>query len=229
MYINGGTYICNGDSGAPAVYSTAQISVIGATLTSNRSKAVIIEGKNSVGLVNCTVSGNDHTSKSGSVLANVQLYQSQSGDAAEGTSEFFMYGGLMTCNSGTMFYCTNTSSEITLSGVQFTNNASDDFLIVSAGRWGKDGKNGAEVILYTEEQEINGNITVDEISSLDMTLSEESVFVGSITGGGEVSVTLEGGSTWTLTGDSYISSFNGDLEDVVTDGYKLYINGDRIK
>jgi ABC-type multidrug transport system fused ATPase/permease subunit len=32
-------------------------------------------------------------------------------------------------------------------------------------------------------------------------------------------------STWTLTADSYISAFNGNLDHVVTNGHTLYING----
>ena len=40
-----------------------------------------------------------------------------------------------------------------------------------------------------------------------------------------VSVNLDAGSTWTLTGDSYVSSFNGDLSNINLNGYTLYVNG----
>ena len=42
---------------------------------------------------------------------------------------------------------------------------------------------------------------------------------------GTVNVTLEGGSTWTLTGDSYVTSFTGDASNVISNGYTLYVNG----
>ena len=42
---------------------------------------------------------------------------------------------------------------------------------------------------------------------------------------GMVSVTLDAGSTWTLTGDSYVTEFNGDAANVVSNGYTLYVNG----
>ena len=42
---------------------------------------------------------------------------------------------------------------------------------------------------------------------------------------GAVSVTLDATSTWTLTGDSYVTEFNGDLNNVVLNGYTMYING----
>jgi hypothetical protein len=38
-------------------------------------------------------------------------------------------------------------------------------------------------------------------------------------------VNLDSDSTWTLTGDSYVSAFNGDLSRVTTNGYTLYVNG----
>jgi len=43
---------------SPAVYSTADITVSNAELTSNNSEALVIEGKNSIKLNNCDVSGN---------------------------------------------------------------------------------------------------------------------------------------------------------------------------
>ena len=45
---------------------------------------------------------------------------------------------------------------------------------------------------------------------------------------GTVNVTLDANSTWTLTADTYISSFNGEVSNVVTNGYKLYVNGEAI-
>ena len=42
---------------------------------------------------------------------------------------------------------------------------------------------------------------------------------------GTVSVTLDSTSTWTLTGDSYITEFNGDASNVISNGYTLYVNG----
>jgi hypothetical protein len=38
-------------------------------------------------------------------------------------------------------------------------------------------------------------------------------------------VTLDGTSTWALTGDTYITSFTGDAANVVSNGYTLYVNG----
>ncbi len=42
---------------------------------------------------------------------------------------------------------------------------------------------------------------------------------------GKVSVTLDKTSTWTLTGDTYVTEFNGDASNVISNGYTLYVNG----
>ena len=224
MLLDGGTYTSTGKNGCPAIYSTADITVKNATCVSEQSRAVIIEGKNTVTVENCVLEGNDQSSKDGSVKANVLLYQSASGDASEGTSVFTMTGGGMTCHSGAMFYCTNTDSVINLTGAALNLSENGTLLIVSAGRWGKDGRNGGDCVLNAEEQELEGTIAVDAISTLELNLVG-STYTGAIDGEGRVCVTMDEGSTWTLTGDSAVSEFSGDLSSVITNGFTLYVDG----
>ncbi len=230
MVLDGGTYTSTGKNGCPAIYSTADITVKNATCVSERSRAVIIEGKNTVTIENCVLEGCDQSDKEGSVKANVLLYQSASGDAGEGTSVFSMTGGEMTCFSGAMFYCTNTDSVIDLKNAGLNLSDSGVLLIVSSGRWGKDGRNGGDCELNAEEQTLAGTIVVDDISSLVLHLTD-STFTGSINekgAAGGVSVSLSGGSVWTLTGDSYITSFEGDPAGVIGNGFHLYVDGEAI-
>lgn len=224
LVIDGGNYTATGSNGCPAIYSTAEIVVSNADCVSTNSRAVIIEGKNSVTLNDCTLSGNDQSSKEGSVRANVLLYQSMSGDASVGVSTFTMNGGSMESHSGAMFYCTNTASVINLSGAQLILSEDGTLLIVSEGRWGKDGANGGDCTLNAEDQILEGDILVDEISSLVLNLTNSS-YTGAISGEGEVTVTLNSGSTWTLTGDSYVTGLDGDLSGVNLNGFRLYVNG----
>ena len=224
MVIDGGTYTSTGSDGCPVIYSTADITVKNATGTSTNSRAVIIEGKNSVTLENTTLTGNDQSSKSGSVRANVLLYQSASGDAAEGTSVFTMTGGKLISQSGAMFYCTNTSSVINLNSAELVLSSDGSLLIVSAGRWGKDGKNGGTCTFNAENQTLEGTITVDSISSLSLNLTG-STFTGAILSEGTTDVTLNSGSKWILTGDSSVSSLSGDTSGIDLNGYTLLING----
>ena len=43
---------------------------------------------------------------------------------------------------------------------------------------------------------------------------------------GDVYVEISGGSTWTLTADSYVSSLTCDADSINLNGYKLFVNGE---
>ncbi len=236
LTVDGGTYTTSGSGGAPAIYSTANINASNATLTANDSEAVVVEGFNSVTLNNCTVTGNmqgTYGQSSGENIHNVMLYQSMSGDATKGTSSFTMTGGSLVSKNGDMFYVTNTSSVISLSGVKLTLADGALLLRVSGNDgsrgWGAVGSNGGTATFNLSGQRASGNITVDAISKLDMKITGSSSFTGSINASGAkasaLSVTLDSSSTWTLTADSYVSAFNGSMSNVVTNGHTLYVNG----
>ena len=235
VVVDGGTYTSNG-LGSPAIYSTADITVKNATLVSNLSEGVCIEGMNSITLENCDMTANN-TAMNGKAtfLDTIMIYQSMSGDADSGTSSFTMTGGSLTSLSGHMFHVTNTHAVITLNGVKLVNEGSDVLLSVCSDGW-NGASNTAE--LAAENQALSGTILVGDDSSLTLTLRDGSSFEGTVSGEitnargdtvsteiGTVSVTLDSTSTWTLTGDTYITSFEGSMENVETNGYTLYVNG----
>ena len=229
--VDGGSYVSNGYN-SPAVYSTADITVKNATLTANNSEALVIEGKNSIVLENCDVTGNMSDTKGSSSeenVHNVMIYQSMSGDADVGTSTFSMTGGTLTAKNGDMIYVTNTHCVLTLSGVTIQNEDADGVLLRVVGNsashgWGTAGSNGAQVEFTADGQTLTGDIVVDTISTLTMTLKNGSTFTGTISiidnaqNGTAVSdnavVTIESGCTWTLTGDCVITSLtnNGTID-----------------
>lgn len=234
--VDGGSYVTNG-TGSPAIYCTADISVSDATLTANASEGVVVEGKNSVALTDCDVTGNMSNTYNGDADENIHcimIYQSMSGDADVGEATFSAEGGSITAKTGDMFYITNTDCEITLKDVAFTL-ANDVFLRVegnsSSRGWGTEGANGGDVTLTADSQEFTGNILVDEISSLALTMKNGTSYEGAINpdgDGGTVDVTLDDNSTWTLTGDSYITRFDGDTSNITANGYHLYVNGEQV-
>ena len=224
--VDGGTYTSNGEN-SPAVYSTADITVKNATLTANNSEALVIEGENSITLENCDVTGSmsENGTSADENVHNVMIYQSMSGDADVGTSTFSMTGGSLTGKNGDLFYITNTHSVITLSGVTLSNEDTSANLMTIAGNsashgWGTAGSNGAQVELTADTQTLSGAITVDSISTLDFTLKNGSSFTGTINivdnadGGTAVDdnavVTIEEGSTWTLTGNCTLTSLTNN-------------------
>jgi hypothetical protein len=236
LVVDGGTYTTSGSSGAPAIYSTADITVSNATLISNDSEAVVIEGLNSVTIVDSDVTGNmsgTYGDESGENIQNVMLYQSMSGDAETGTSVFTMSGGSLVSKNGDMFYVTNTDSIINLNGVDLTL-ADGTYLLLVAGNdgsrgWGTAGSNGGTCEFNLSEQTISGDIMIDSISELVMTISNSSSYTGAINSDGttaaSISVTIDDSSTWTLTGDSYITELNGSMDNVELNGYTLYVSG----
>lgn len=239
MVVDGGTYTTSGSTGAPAVYSTADITVNDATLTAETSEAIVVEGLNSVVLNDCTVSGNMSGTygSSSENIHNVMLYQSMSGDAEEGNSSFTMDGGSLTSNNGDMFYVTNTEANIELSDVTL-DPATDTYLLLVSGNdgtngWGTVGSNGGDCTFTASNQTLKGDIEVDSISQLDLTISDDSTFKGSINSDGttasSLKVSLDSTSTWTLTADSYITEFDGSMSDVNLNGHTLYVNGVKAK
>ena len=236
VVVDGGSYTSNG-LGSPAIYSTADITVSNAALTSNLSEGVCIEGLNSITLNNCDLTA-DNTKCNGNAtfLDSIMIYQSMSGDAASGTSHFTMTGGSLTSKSGHVFHVTNTNAVITLEGVEIVNEDADNILLsVCADGW-TGGSNTA--VLKAADQKLSGAVKVGSDSSLTLELTDASAFEGSIDGSifnadgemvsadtGTVSVTLDSSSTWTLTGDSYVTEFSGDAANVISNGFTLYVSG----
>ena len=107
--VTGGTYTTDG-TGSPVIYSTADVTVNDATLTSTASQGVVVEGKNSVTLnnVNLTASNTTKNSDKSDWYQAVMIYQSMSGDAAEGEASFAMSGGTLTNKNGDIFFVNNT-------------------------------------------------------------------------------------------------------------------------
>ncbi|QCX33686.1 hypothetical protein FDN13_08220 [Caloramator sp. E03] len=237
LTVKGGSYVTNG-TGSPAIYCTANISVDSATLTANGSEAVVIEGKNSVKLNNCIVTGNmkgTYGENSSENIQNVMIYQSMSGDASIGKGSFTMTNGSLIAKNGDMFYVTNTSAEINLTNVSLTY-ANGNLLTVSGNDgsrgWGKSGSNGGTCEFIVNNQLLEGYIKVDKISSLNFSMKNGSKFKGTINSKGQegsASVTLDNTSTWTLTGNAYITEFNGSINNIITNGYHVYVNGKILK
>lgn len=226
--VDGGTYSTSG-VGSPAVYSTADIDISNATLSSSASEGVVVEGANSVSLTgtDLTADNEEQNSDNTDIYKGVMIYQSMSGDADTGTASFSMSGGTYTNKKGSLFYVTNTTATIDLTGVTIKNNSDDVLLTVQQDGWGTSGSNGGNVTFTASNQTLTGSVTVDSVSYLNMTLKDSSSYTGAINSEGDagtVIVTVEDGSTWTLTGDTYITGLvnNGSVN---LNGHKLYVNG----
>lgn len=230
-----GTYTTNGQ-GSPAIYSTADITVENAKLISNTSEGIIIEGKNSVLVDNCTLEdSNTKLNGQSTTYKNIFIYQSMSGDAAEGTATFTSKNSNITTNNGDTLYVTNTTAEINLENNTIINNDTNgSFLRVQKDSWGNTGTNGGVVTLNMTNQKANGNIVVDSISTLTINMTDNSYYEGAINTDNiakSITLKLDTTSKIKLTGDTYITSLdNADTTNSNIDfnGYKLYVNNTAI-
>ncbi len=228
--VDGGSYVTDG-KGSPAIYSTADITVSNAYLESTSSQGVVVEGQNSVTLndVELVASNVSKNSDKSDWYQAVMIYQSMSGDADEGTASFAMTGGSLTNRNGDVFFVNNTVATVSLNNVDITNEDADGlFQRAAAAVWGSEGSNGGHVTMELKDQDIDGDIVVDEVSSLNLELKNGSTYAGAINEDGqdgEVYVEIEEGSTWTLTGDSYVTSLTCKASSIDLNGHKLYVNG----
>lgn len=242
VLVKGGTFRTEG-YGSPAIYSTADISIEGADLSASRSEGAVIEGKNSIALKNCRMEGNmaetrvmgGETIKEENVHT-VMIYQSMSGDAEEGTSAFSMEGGSLLSHKGDVFYVTNTDCTIQLDNVKIQNEDPAGALLRISGNsgsrgWGKAGANGGKARFTVQNQQMEGNILVDSISRLSMTLGKNSRWDGALLqetndqghdNDAGADLTIEKGATWTMTADSTVHTLHSEGK-IVTNGHTLTV------
>lgn len=236
LTVNNGTYETNG-IGSPVIYSTADITVNDAKLIANVSEGVVVEGKNSVTLNNVTaeatntkLNGNSETYKA------IFIYQSMSGDADVGTSSFIAKNSKITNNKGDIIFVTNTNTVIELENNEIINNDSEGvFLKATAGKWGTSGSNGGNVTLNMINQKVSGDIIIDNISTLVLTMKSGSVLAGAIDKENQaknVTLTMSSDSILSLTADTYLDSLindDGTNTNIYSNGkYKLYVDGKEV-
>ena len=152
-----------------------------------------------------------------------------------GTQHFDVRGGSLISHKGGMFYVTATHGKISLNGTAITMDDPAANLITVAGNdgangWGTPGRNGGHVELVADNQILTGNISVDSISNINMTLKNNSTFNGMISivpnaEGGEkyktnADVFIAAGSTWNLTGNSTLTSLY-NLGTINYNGYTI--------
>ena len=238
MSVIGGSYMTTG-SGSPAVYVTADIEVANALLAAMDSEALCLEGRNSVRLTDCELSGNLPDLEQNDNTWTVILYQSMSGDAEVGEGRFEMCGGALKSENGGLFYTTNTESAFVLSGVRISAAEDCEYFLRCTGNanrrgWGASGGNGANCNFTAIAQEMWGDVIWDSISNLALYATEGSALTGAVIddescagagGAGSCDLYIDGTSRWTVTGDSAVTNLHCAGEIVDPSGNAVRIVG----
>lgn len=222
--------------GSPCVYSTGTISVSNSQGTATDSSCAVIEGKNSITLNNTKLTSYGvGRVDDGIDNCGVMIYQSMSGDASEGTGTFSATDSTLTISkkskvyeTSPMFFITNTDAVINLENTKL-NYGSNQLVTVSGndGEWGSQGSNGGNLTFNATNQTLNGNISVDNISTASFVLKDSTLTstINSENKAKEVNLSLDSSSKWVVTGDSYITTLtleNNDLSLIEDNGHTIY-------
>ena len=203
-------------AGSPVIYSTGDITIQESTGNAQGAQMVVVEGKNSATVKSSTLKCTGVGNRNNVDKAGIMIYQSESGDADSGKGSFTASDSTMEIvssssvySSAPMFFVTNTEATITLSNVTFKYGSGIFIDIEGTDQWGTSGSNGGVITMTVTGQTIEGDIVVDDYSSLSLTLSSSSSFTGKINAAkssGTVSITIDASSKLTLTGDSYVTT-----------------------
>ncbi len=239
VIVSNSTLETNG-SGSPVIYSTGDISIKNTIGTANGSQMVVIEGKNSASVTDSELEASGTGNRGETDKAGIMIYQSMSGDASEGTGTFAAKNSKLTIQSDSkyyktapMFFITNTDAIINLEDTKLSYGSSLLISIKGTSEWGKAGSNGGNLTFNSKNEELNGNIEVDNISTLTINL-EKSTYKGTINNSNtakSITLKLDKDSKITLTEDSYVTTLDNEdssNSNIDFNGYKLYVNGKSI-
>lgn len=210
-------------TGSPVIYSTGNITANNVNGVANKSEIGVVEGKNSITLTNSNVTGYHDN--------GFMLYQSFSGDAESGIARLKAENNTLTTHgTGAFIYVNNTTAEADLTGNTILMPNTTTLVKAAAdSRWGKSGENGGHLTLRASNQELNGNIVADSISTVSLDMTNGSSLVGAVNTNNtakEITMKLSKDSTWTLTGDSYVKSLTNEdttNSNIHLNGYKLVV------
>lgn len=162
----------------------------------------------------------------------VMIYQSMSGDANEGTGTFSATDSTLTISkkskiyeTSPMFFITNTDAVINLENTKL--NYGSNPVSGNDGEWGSQGSNGGNLTFNATNQTLNGNISVEAISTASFVLKSSTLTstINNENKAKEVDISLDSSSKWIVTGDSYVTTLtleNNDLSLIEDHGYTIY-------
>lgn len=115
----------------------------------------------------------------------------------------------ITVDEGPAFFVTNACADITLNKNKISYHGKE-IISIKADEWGTKGINQGDATVNVNKQTLSGDIYVDSISSLNLTLNKGAKLNGKITGNPvdtrTVKVVVNKGATWSAKGDVYIST-----------------------
>ena len=207
---------------SPGLLSTGEVKGENVNVSTDASTALVVDGSGKMELFDSNITS------SGSKCVN--MFYSASNANEEITGTFSMHNGSLASTRGPLFNVTNTNANITLNSVDIGENASGIILKAAhdtsdLGREGPvNSSRGANVNIETIYQELEGELLIDEESTLNLTLSS-SHLKGNINKDKKkkkVILNIENGSSVELTDNCYVDELKISPDStLIENGFKI--------
>lgn len=213
---------------SPCIFCKGTVQLEDLLMDAEASSCIELDGNHTLVLKNCAINNG--------LRRTVQLYQSDDHQSADGKSMLEITGGSLDGLSGMILFASNTTYDIVLRHVNLLRTSKKTILLkVAMDKWGAKNNNGAQGTLRTFQQELNGLVDCDKLSSCSVILAEKSSWIGAINvknAAKNAGVVLDEGSTWTLTNTSYVQELTdakADLSNIVGGGNDLLYDAKNAK
>lgn len=190
--VNGGTISAASTvtgSHSAGIYSTGTITVTGATVSSLADCGGVIDGANTITLVNTSLTG---------ALHGIKTWKTA---PMSGTARVTIHGGSLQAQNGDALLVTGETGNAATSSLTFESGA---VVTASTGNLVHVVSSSTATVAITADT-LTGNLLADATSTLSAALSSGSRLIGTITRG---ALTLDGSSTWQVTGNATLTTFS---------------------
>ena len=215
--VTGGTHISTATiagSHSAGIYSTGNITVNSASVTSMGDNAAVIDADGIIHLTNTYLSG---------AMNGLMVHKTVPGSY---TAIMTTTGGSITANGGDVLYITGATASINLSGGTTTTSSSGILL---------DAVSTSVATFNASEEILSGNFVTDNTSSMTLNFATNSHLTGAINSANtctSVSLSLDSTSIWTVTADSYVPIvldpgwiIGDSVINIIGNGHNVYYNG----
>jgi hypothetical protein len=224
---------------AAPIHATRAFRATGGVFAARNSEAVIMEGQGAVTLTDTKVSAAAGAGR-GVLLYQSSSYPGAPSFSMTGGSLSYACDAASrpdcaqdapskeVSRPATLFAVANATAAISITDVDVANRTASDAhrdgtLLTAAAlsAWGESGRNGGHAILRAQGTALSGDVIVDRSSTARIAILEDasgngSTLTGAIDAAGTgktVSLELDRGSVWTVTGTSYMTNLDGlDLD-----------------
>lgn len=211
--VTGGTIIASATASgthSAGIYSTGSITVTDANVTSSGDCGGVIDGANSISLVNTSLTG---------LIEGIKVWKTA---PMTGSASISINGGSLSVTAGDAFYLTGETGNAASAVITLSNGAT---ISTSTGKI-INVLSGSTATLSADGETLIGKLYADATSTLNVTLKNNTTLQGSAQ---KTGITIDASSSWTLTGNSILTTFidpsgisGTTITNVTGNGYSIH-------